>query len=167
MPRWRRPVRAEMTPVEPDPVSTGEGMSAHGLTYLPYGPCLRHRLKGIFVQSTAFSPATAAAALPIRDQVVLVTGGARGLGPALVQSFLREGARVVINYRGSADAARETADAFPKRAVAIRADVRDAEQVTAWSRKRQCILAHPLAPSSTMRSLISPLTGMPDRMLTR
>ena len=79
------------------------------------------------MQPTAFSPT----GLPIRDQVVLVTGGARGLGARLVRSFLREGARVVINYRGSADAARETADAFPERAVAIRADVRDAEQVAA------------------------------------
>ena len=102
-------------------------MSAHRFTLMPYGPCLRHRLKGIPMQPTAFSPA----ALPIRDQVVLVTGGARGLGARLVQSFLREGARVVINYRGSAGAARETADAFPERAVAIWADVRDAEQVAA------------------------------------
>jgi 3-oxoacyl-[acyl-carrier protein] reductase len=84
------------------------------------------RLKGISMKSATLSPA-----LPIRDQVVLVTGGARGLGARLVQSFLAEGARVVVNYLGSADAARETAAAFPKRAVAIQADVRDPAEVAA------------------------------------
>lgn len=77
------------------------------------------------------STASSSISLPIRDQVVLVTGGARGLGARLVQSFLREGARVVINYLESADTARETAAAFPERAVAIQADVRDAQQVGA------------------------------------
>lgn len=69
--------------------------------------------------------------LPIADQVVLVTGGARGLGARLVQSFLHEGARVVVNYRQSAAAAHETVAENPTQAVAIQADVRDPDQVAA------------------------------------
>lgn len=89
----------------------------------------------------------APAALPISDQVVLVTGGARGLGAHLVRSFLREGARVVINYRGSADAARQAADAASGRALAVQADVRDAEQVAALV---ETAAAHFGAPITTV-----------------
>ncbi|MET9795620.1 3-oxoacyl-ACP reductase [Nocardiopsis alba] len=77
------------------------------------------------------SPETAAQAIPLDRQVVLVTGGARGLGSHLVRAFLREGARVVINHRSSAEAARELADTHPDTALAVRADVRDRDQVTA------------------------------------
>jgi len=66
---------------------------------------------------------------PIRDQIVLVTGGARGLGAHLVQAFLGAGARVVINYLGSTDAAARAAEAAGDRAISIRADVRDPDQV--------------------------------------
>jgi len=68
---------------------------------------------------------------PLRDQIVLVTGGARGLGSRLAAAFLREGARVVINFHGSGAAAERAAAAAGERAVSIRADVRDPEQVTA------------------------------------
>ncbi|MGX1770297.1 SDR family NAD(P)-dependent oxidoreductase, partial [Dietzia sp. NPDC055343] len=34
----------------------------------------------------------------IDEQVVLVTGGARGLGKEIVRAFGREGALVVVNY---------------------------------------------------------------------
>lgn len=68
------------------------------------------------------SPATTAPALA--DQVVVVTGGARGLGRSIVQAFLREGARVAINYCSSREAAEALAAEHPGR-VAIRADVRD------------------------------------------
>ena len=42
------------------------------------------------------SPAHSAPAL--NEQLVIVTGGARGLGAHITRAFLREGARVVINY---------------------------------------------------------------------
>lgn len=74
---------------------------------------------------------TAVTALPLDQQVVLVTGGARGLGAHLVRAFLREDARVVVNYRSSGRTARELADTRPGRALAVEADVRDPEQVAA------------------------------------
>lgn len=65
----------------------------------------------------------------LSEQVVLVTGAARGLGRRIAEAFLREGARVVINYRSSARAAEELAGTHPGRAVALPADVRDRAQV--------------------------------------
>lgn len=67
----------------------------------------------------------------LSEQIVLVTGGARGLGRAISEAFLREGAKVIINYFSSAHAAEELAREHPGRAVAIRADVRDRGQVGA------------------------------------
>lgn len=65
----------------------------------------------------------------IGDQVVIVTGGARGVGRSITQAFLREGARVVIGYRASERQATELVDTALGRAVAVRADVRDRTQV--------------------------------------
>ncbi|UYQ77913.1 3-oxoacyl-ACP reductase [Glutamicibacter sp. JL.03c] len=64
-------------------------------------------------------------ALPLEDQVILVTGGARGLGASISRAFLEAGAKVAINYRSSAQAAEELVALYPDTAVAIRADVRD------------------------------------------
>jgi 3-oxoacyl-[acyl-carrier protein] reductase len=91
------------------------------------------------MQSTQTSPS-----LPISEQVVLVTGGARGLGARLVRSFLGEGARVVINYLDSAEAARQTVAAFPEQAVAIRADVRDPQQVGALASEAAAHFGSPI-----------------------
>ncbi|GAA1346170.1 3-oxoacyl-ACP reductase [Arthrobacter roseus] len=72
---------------------------------------------------------TSPTSLPITDQIVLITGGGRGLGTSLVRAFLREGARVVINYLGSEEAARSVEAEFPGKALAVQADVRDRAQV--------------------------------------
>jgi len=69
--------------------------------------------------------------IPLDQQVVLVTGGARGLGTEIVQAFLREGARVVVNYLNSASRAAALVDASAGRAVAMLADVTDAGAVAA------------------------------------
>lgn len=63
--------------------------------------------------------------LPIDRQVVLITGGARGLGVSLVQAFLGAGARVVIDYHTSRQAAEALAAHAPDRAIALQADVVD------------------------------------------
>ena len=69
--------------------------------------------------------------MQIAKQIVLVTGGARGVGRHIVEAFAAQGAQVVINYRSSATAAQELANRFgPERAVALPADVTDPEQVS-------------------------------------
>src|SRR5690606_41306812 len=67
----------------------------------------------------------------LSQQLVLVTGGARGLGACLVRAFARQGAKVVINYLKSAAAAQALADEFPQHCLAVEADVRDATAVQA------------------------------------
>ena len=69
--------------------------------------------------------------LPLTEQIVLVTGGARGLRAAITRAFLAQGARVVIDYHTSQDAAEDLAAAHPGKAIVIRADVRDRAQVDA------------------------------------
>lgn len=68
---------------------------------------------------------------PISEQIALITGGARGLGLSLTRAFLREGAKVVINYLTSEEAARQLVADHPDRAVAFKAEVRERSQVEA------------------------------------
>ena len=66
----------------------------------------------------------------IENTIVLVTGGARGLGEHLSRAFAREGARVVVNYHASEDRARALVRELGEdRALAVQADVTDAQQV--------------------------------------
>jgi 3-oxoacyl-[acyl-carrier protein] reductase len=68
----------------------------------------------------------------LQDKVVVVTGGARGIGAAICRVLAREGATVAVNYASSRDkaenVAREITDAGGK-AAAFGADVRDADAV--------------------------------------
>ena len=73
----------------------------------------------------------AVSSLPIDQQVVLVTGGARGLGAHLTRAFLDQGARVVVNYYQSREAAEALVKEAPERVLAVQADVRDPEAVRA------------------------------------
>ncbi|UTT40049.1 3-oxoacyl-ACP reductase [Glutamicibacter mishrai] len=73
------------------------------------------------------------AALPLEEQIILVTGGARGLGAAISRAFLAAGAKVAINYRSSAQAAEDLVALYPDTAVAIQADVRDQDQLKAMA----------------------------------
>lgn len=67
--------------------------------------------------------------MQISDQIVLVTGGARGLGLAISKTLIAEGARVVVNYLSSQTAAKQLATAFPQQVFAYEADVTDKAQV--------------------------------------
>lgn len=80
----------------------------------------------------------------ISDQVVLVTGGARGVGAAAVRAFAREGARVVINWRASDARAAALAEEIGPRAVAIQADVADKAAVAAMVEKARTAFDGPI-----------------------
>nr|WP_296774362.1 3-oxoacyl-ACP reductase [Rhodococcus sp. (in: high G+C Gram-positive bacteria)] len=65
----------------------------------------------------------------LNEQTVLVTGGGRGLGSALVRAFAGQGANVVVNYRTSREAAEKLAAEVG--GVALHADVTQADQIDA------------------------------------
>lgn len=70
---------------------------------------------------------------PLSDLTVLVTGGGRGLGAAIVRAFADEGARVAINYRHSEAEAEALAALLGPRTAAFGADVTDPVQVAAMT----------------------------------
>lgn len=63
------------------------------------------------------------------EQTVLVTGAGRGLGTSIARAFAAQGARVVVNYRRSQDAAERLAADIG--GVALQADITRADQVDA------------------------------------
>ncbi|MEM7542617.1 MAG: SDR family oxidoreductase [Pseudomonadota bacterium] len=67
--------------------------------------------------------------LGLNDRVAVITGASYGLGEAMAQSLVEEGARVVICARGEEQLNR-TAQALGPNAVAIQADVSRAEDIT-------------------------------------
>src|SRR5579872_4858539 len=60
----------------------------------------------------------------LTDEVVLVTGGASGLGRAIVERFLDEGARLVVLDR-TPERLAELAGANPDRLAVVAGDVRE------------------------------------------
>lgn len=67
--------------------------------------------------------------MEIRNQIILVTGGARGLGLAITHTLIREGARVVVNYHSSEQSAQELLKKYAEQVFIYQADVTNAEQV--------------------------------------
>ena len=64
--------------------------------------------------------------MKLEGKVAVVTGGGTGMGRAISERFAREGARVVVNYNASRDAAEEVAASIRGgggEAVAVRANV--------------------------------------------
>ena len=67
-------------------------------------------------------------------KVLLVTGGARGIGAATCRLAARDGWDVAVNYTANEAAARTVADAVTaagRRAITVKADVADPDAVTA------------------------------------
>lgn len=70
----------------------------------------------------------------LEGRVVLVTGASRGIGAAIAKACAEEGARVIVNYARSADAASEVVRAIVEsggEAHLHRADVGDSDAVNA------------------------------------
>jgi short-subunit dehydrogenase len=67
----------------------------------------------------------------LSGQVVLITGGSRGLGLALAREFASRGCHLILCARSGDELERAKTDlsAFPARVVTVRCDVTDADQV--------------------------------------
>ena len=62
----------------------------------------------------------------LKDKIAIVTGGGRGMGAAYCVAMAREGAKVIVNYVGNAEAAEAVVSRIRKdsgEAVAFQADV--------------------------------------------
>ncbi|MFL5625403.1 MAG: SDR family NAD(P)-dependent oxidoreductase [Ktedonobacteraceae bacterium] len=71
---------------------------------------------------------------PMQNRVALVTGGSRGIGAATAILFGRYGARVGVNYYQNEAAAQKVVSTIEQaggKALAVQADVANAEQVVA------------------------------------
>lgn len=64
----------------------------------------------------------------LADKVVLVTGGSRGIGRAIVEWVYRAGGYVAFTYKGSAAAAESLVAMDPERVWAFQADVTEYEK---------------------------------------
>lgn len=70
--------------------------------------------------------------MKLKDKVAIVTGGGRDIGKSVSLQLAAEGARVAVNYRGDADAARATVaeiEAAGGTAILVQADVTRPEEV--------------------------------------
>ena len=71
--------------------------------------------------------------LNLKDKVVLVTGGSRGIGKAICLAFAEEGTNVIVNYVRNRQLAEETVaeikETYQARAIAIKADMSCEQEV--------------------------------------
>ncbi len=72
--------------------------------------------------------------MQLKDRVAVVTGASRGIGRAIAIELARRGAKVVVNYNASADAAEEVVLAIKhagSEAIAVKADVSKLDEAKA------------------------------------
>lgn len=90
-------------------------------------PPYRH-FKGVHIVSIS----RLACAGRLKSQVALITGASSGIGKGIAMAMADEGALIVVNYIGQADAAREVVGEIERkntRVIAVEADVSNEDQV--------------------------------------
>ena len=71
--------------------------------------------------------------MKLRDKVAIVTGGAQGIGRAIVEGLAAEGASVVIADLQGADGPAKALRGQGRRALEVDCDVSDEAQVAAMA----------------------------------
>ena len=90
--------------------------------------------------------------LPIKDQIVIVSGAGRGLGASIAAAFALEGAKVAINYRSSRAQAEALAAELGDRARAFQADIRSLAET---ERLVADVTAHFGAPTTVVHNALA------------
>lgn len=70
--------------------------------------------------------------MKLQGKTVLVTGGSKGIGKAVVEAMALQGANVIINYSRDETAAQETADLlakYPVKVLTVKADITNQQEV--------------------------------------
>lgn len=109
----------------------------HRLSIDPLGAIAKYNaLTAHFLNPTLPTTMSASQAVEtsrLDGKVALVTGSGRGIGAAMATELARRGAKVVVNYANSAEAANQVVDQIKKNggdAIAFKADVGDVAQTT-------------------------------------
>lgn len=103
--------------------------------------------------------------LSLENQVVLITGGSRGIGAAAVRLFHQAGARVAFNYRSASSAAESLAKELGPNCIAIEQELSTPEHgrtlvartIEAYGRIDALIANHGVWPPHD-----APIASMPE-----
>ena len=76
--------------------------------------------------------------MELKDKIVVVTGGTRGIGRAIVETFAGEGAHVLFTYQNNDVLAAEIESSLQKvklKAKGFKVDIKDYSQIEQWKEK--------------------------------